>query len=345
MSQTKHHALAVVAAIVCLLLTACGGAPDFKVSGTVRDGRTMNLRIVYTGQDNLNNVLTAARDGKFTFTGKAPDDGGSLVEIYDNDYRRLGLFYAENGDKIKVTVDADNPYTLTVEGNDVSERLCKWLHDNSKVLAARNAVAINAAIAKYVQANPEDIVSGLLMASLYNACVDPARATRLLESLSPEARPATLLNPRLLTDGRLAGAVHPKPVTGLHYLSSKTDSITLFNPRHNRRTLMTFSGVQDNRDSIIDSLHSFWKRRPARVSVLDVRFDADTFTWRRDLRTDSVSWPSGWVAGSVANPDIARLSIPTLPYFIVVDSLGRQIYRGTSLTTALKKAGNTSKNR
>lgn len=335
--QIKVLLYTVLTAVAATLLTACGGAPDFKVTGTVDGGRTMNLRIVYAGRDNLNNVLTAARDGKFEFKGEAPEDCGALVEIYDNDYRRLGLFYAENGDELKVTVNPDNPFAGTVKGNETSERLAEWLHANAAVLAGRDAKAINAAVAKYVKANPDDIVSGLLMATLFNASADPAQASKLLQSLTAEARPAVIVNPALLTDGRLAGDIAGKPVTGLHYLSAATDSITLFNPRKHKRTLLAFSGVQNSRDTIIEGLRKFWPGRPARVTVLDIRLDVDTFAWRRDLRADSIKWPSGWVAGSVANPDMARLAIPTLPYFIVVDSLGKPQYRGTSLSAALKK--------
>lgn len=48
----------------------------------------------------------------------------------------------------------------------------------------------------------------------------------------------------------------------------------------------------------------------------------------------SAIWLQTWAPGSVASTNIGKLSIPRLPYFIVADSTGAQIYRGPSISTA-----------
>ena len=62
--------------------------------------------------------------------------------------------------------------------------------------------------------------------------------------------------------------------------------------------------------------------------------DADTMSWRRNVRADSVSWPTAWAAGAIAAPGVDRLGIPSVPYFIVADSTGRQLFRGRSIKQA-----------
>lgn len=331
MKKSLPHLLVLFAA---LLLASCSARDSFTVDGTLADGATMNLRVVYNGPDNVNNVLTAARDGKFGFKGQAPENG-TLVEILDNDYRRLAFFYAENGDKLKVTVDPSGKQPQQVEGNDADGRLCEWLAKNARVMNGRDSRAINAAVAAYVRGYSDDIVSTVLMAALYDARTDPAGAAKLLELIAPAARPASMVQPAMLT---LPGGTAPAKVLPFNVFSSVSDTVVSFSPRKHARTLLVFSQGVNTRDSIVTALRKFYRSRPKNVGVLDVRFDTDTMQWRMAVRRDSVTWPAAWVAGAVSAPGIDRLAIPTLPYFIVADSTGAQLYRGTSLSRAIKTA-------
>lgn len=327
--------------LIVLLIPAvssCGNGGKFTVDGTVEGGRTMNMRIVYNGEDNVNNILTAARDGKFQFTGYAPDKRGVLVEFLDNDYRVMGRLYAENGDKIKITVNADDRTAQSVEGNDLSERLSKWLNDNADCIRSRNAREINAAVARYARANPEDLLSGILMATEYNASIDITGAEKLLTELKPEARPSWLIDGRILTEMRLSEKNISAPVTAITYLD-RHDSIVTFRPKESPRSILAFTGDNTGRaDSILRALKSFHKEH-SKVEIIDFWLETDTFTWRRTLRRDSVNWKSGWAAGSVGAPSLEQLAIPSLPYFVVTDSTGRQLYRGPSVSLAISKAG------
>ena len=323
--------------LVAVIASSCGDRGKFSIEGTVAGGRTMNMRVVYAGEDNVNNVLTAARDGKFEFTGYAPSDRGVLVEILDNDYRVMGRLYAEDGDKLKVTVDAEDRTKQKAEGNDLTERWTEWLHQNAAVLKGRNARAVNEAVAKYVKAHPDDMLSGVLMATEYDASIDGAGAEKLLTSLDPEARPAWMIDGRLLTESRLSAKMLENRITAMTYIDRR-DSIVTFKPKGHRRSLLVFTGEETGRgDSIVKKLKEFRETHKG-VEMIDFWLETDTFTWRRMLRSDSVDWKSGWAAGSVAAPALERLAIPRLPFFVVTDSAGRQLYRGGSVTLAVKKA-------
>lgn len=328
--------LTVLAAVTVMLLTSCG-SDSFKVKCDIAGGRTMNVRVVYAGDDVLNNVLGAARDGRFLFEGHAPENG-ALVEILDNDYRPLGRFFARNGDEIKLTVDPANPAVVRAEGSDVNERWSEWTAKNAKVLQSADSRAVNAAVAAYVKGHKDDILSSLLMITCYDASTDPEGAERLLQSIDPAARPESLTSVRMLVDARTSSRVARGKVAPIVYLSSRADTPVTFNPRRHTRTLLAFTGQQEERDSIIDALREFYGSRPRGTEVLDMRLDQDTLQWRRTVNSDSVAWPAAWVAGSVAAPGVDRLGIPTLPFFIVTDSTGTQIYRGTSVAAAVRMA-------
>ncbi|MDE6121334.1 MAG: hypothetical protein K2F63_06050, partial [Muribaculaceae bacterium] len=68
----------------------------------------------------------------------------------------------------------------------------------------------------------------------------------------------------------------------------------------------------------------------------------DTADWRKSVLPDSASWRQGWAAGTVSAIGVDRLAIPSLPFFVVCDSTGRQIYRGSDMTRACALADSLS---
>lgn len=313
---------------LALLCSACADNSKFTIEGDVAGKRTMNLRIVYPGDDNINSVLTAARDGKFTFEGNAPD--GALVEIFDNDYRVLGRLYAVNGEEIKVKIDPADQFACNVKGDEISERWCRWNKENARTLGSRNAAAINALIARYIKAHKDDILSTILLISYFDASLDPEQAHALLLSINKEARPASLIDAWTAGNARVGENALKAKVLPINYLDNR-DSLRVFTLKGKKLSLLAFSDQYSGRkDSIIPAI----KRLRTRVNVLDMSMDADTMSWRRSVRADSVEWSTAWAAGAIAAPGVDRLGIPSVPYFIVADSAGRQLFRGRSIKRA-----------
>lgn len=323
-SQMKNLSLYIL--LLCaVFVTACSGSGKFKVDGTVEGNRTMNLRVVYPGHDNINSVLIAAREGKFQFEGQAPD--GALVQIYDNDYRLMGSFYAKDGDELHVRLNPASPAAISVKGNDVSERWCSWNKANMKALQSRSAAAVNKAVAEYVKGHKNDVLSALLIMADYDASLDPAGASRLMASLSKEARPAVLIGMWQGANARVNDRAATAKVLPVNYMDTR-DSLCVFSVKGHRLSLLAFSSQNTGRkDSVLAAL----KRLNGRVNMLDFSTDDDTVTWRRSHRSDSVSWRTAWAAGTISAPGIDRLGVPTVPFFIVADSTGRQLLRTPSV--------------
>lgn len=321
-------------AVMAMLLWACSDDNTFTIQGTVDGGRTMNLRIIYTGEDVTNNVLTASRDGKFAFKGHAPE-GGALVRVTDNDFRPLATVFVHNGDKISMTIDATNPYGYTATGNDITERLGQFVTANAKTLALRTPKTTNALIANYVKGHRDDMVSTILLVTEYFVGNDPVGAGKLLETIARPARPDLLTAEWIASNRHTGGEQVRAKVLPIRYLD-RGDTVKTFDPKKAHVNLLVFTNIESGRrDSIIDALRTLNERRAkGRFAMLDFSMDTDTINWSRNARTDSVKWPTAWAVGSIAAPGVDRLGIPSLPYFIVADSTGRQVYRGSSLTRA-----------
>lgn len=329
--------LAVFAVVVALLIALAGCSKDkfFEVTGTIKGNPTMNIRYVYYNGQTLINGVTAARDGKFGF--RADSDDPVMVELYDNDYRLLGRLYAANGDKIKCQLDPKNPYLSTYEGNDVSKRYAGFTVKNADKLIKHDQDA-NRLIADYVRANPADIVSAMLIVGSYDASRDIRGADSLLLALKAEARPENITSYYEFQISRVATTDAFDAVLPMT-LRDRRDSLVSYNPRRSRNTLLVFSDQESGRaDSILPELHRLHKKYDSkRLAIIDFSVDPDTLVWKSGTRADSAAWLQTWAAASLSAPAISRLGIPTVPYFIVTDSLGNQLYRGVSLSQALEK--------
>lgn len=328
--------------LLCLVAAACSKSEDFTVKGKIADGATMNVRAIYYEDGKMQNSVFPADKGAFAFKGHSPE--GAVIELLANDYRLLGRFYAADGDEIELTLYPKSPSKIQFKGNEIGERWAKVLNDNAALLDSKNTAGINAFVAKYVSAHRDDIVSTLLLMTSYDWSSNPAEGERLLASIAAEARPARLVDGCTVNLARVGKQAVEARVVPFSYIDER-DSLANFNPRRQEMALLAFSNENSGRaDSIVPALKRIHNARAneKKLRVLDFSLDSDTLTWRRLIRPDSAKYDHGWVAGSVAAPAVRRLGIPRLPFFVVIDSAGTQLYRGGSIKAAealLKKKG------
>ena len=120
---------------------------------------------------------------------------------------------------------------------------------------------------------------------------------------------------------------------------ARNDTVTTFSPRKHRLSLLVFSDENSGRaDSIVPALRRLRKAHTDKaLGIIDISLDTDTLAWQSSTRNDTATWDAAWGTGGIASAALRPLAIPRLPYFIVTDSVGSQIYRGASISQALKK--------
>ncbi len=319
--------------LAAFLLAACGHSNNYLVEGVIEGNPTMNLRVITYADGNITQAVVASRDGKFNFSGTA--QRGALIEIYDNDYRIIARTYAENGNNIELKLKRNSPSSIQAKGNEVAQRWASWLNENKELMDGRNAKAKNSAIAAYVGAHKSDPVATLLLVSEYDANIDAQGADSLLSLITPEARLSDVSAALSVQLERISTMVTREPIASVPYreMGNRTK---IFNPHRSQLSLMAFSDdMSGRRDSILEQLrHIALHRSAGRFDMVDFSVDSDTLVWKRSIVTDSATWTQGWVAGSISGQALAKLGIPTVPYFIVVDSAGRQVWRGQSISEA-----------
>lgn len=312
--------------VVVLLAAACSDSERFRVNGTIEGKPSMNIRAEYYTRGAYQTLVTAVREGEFEFYGTA--DQPTMLEITDNEHRPIARLWVVNGETYQVDIDPSTPFGIATSGSDINARWSAFLREHG--------TEGNSAVADYISGHPDDIVSTLLLISHYDASADPAGADSLMSLIAPAARPSAI------TDGfnyllhRLISEEAETTVDSIVYFDTHIERKAL-RPSEHRRTLIAFSTADGTlrRDSVAPMLRR--AARPAKdTAIVDVSLDADTATWLSGHRADSIAAISAWAPGGVASVTASRLAISDVPFFVVCDSAGRQLYRGPSASEAEK---------
>lgn len=322
--------------MTALLLCSCGHSDNFRVTGAIRDGAAINLRFIYYANGGVYSGLTASVDGLFEFEGHSADP--AAVEVYDNDYRLLARFTAANGEDIDLTIDRTNIYRQKAGGNRTNKELTEFYNANADALAKGDTPERNKLIAEYVAAHPESPASQLLLATEFDAssAEASAQANELLGLLAPEARIYELAEPFAKLNAQVGSEASREPIAAIAYKAPGNRTET-FVAQRQKFAVIAVSDANHGRDSVVDGLRKLAEHeKEGRFAILDLSVDADTITWRRSVDKDSASWAQGWAAGAISGQALDRLGIPRVPYFILVDSAGNQLWRGPGAKEAVK---------
>lgn len=324
----------LIALPLMLIFAACGNDDEFTIRGKIKDNPTLNLRIIYYGNGALQTAITAANEGEFEFHGNTKRP--AIIEIYDNDYRIIGRAYAVNGETIECEFDRNDVNNVKLSGNAVVEEWSKFLTKNAEGLRLRGRIA-NRLVADYIKANPDNVLSSILLLTSYDSSENALQADSLLSSISAAARPHDLVDGYNFMIQRLVSNKAMGKVVPIPYFA-KGDSLIIYNPSRSELSLIALSNSESGRmDSILPALRRLHNlATDKKLKIMDISVDQDTLAWQRSVRQDSAKWAQGWVAGSVASPGLNTLGISRVPYFIVCDSSGKQLYRGPSIVEAEK---------
>lgn len=332
----RHLYNILIGAILAVAFISCGEKKSFSINGEVHGGANTNLYIKYYSGDAIYSGVTAARNGKFE--GEFPLPSPAVVHLLDNEGNVLGFLYAKGGDALSVKIDRSNPAKTVVEGSDVNERWSGLMNDNSELLYSADSKKINDLIEDYITVHPSDVVGALMYASFYDATLDPVHAGEVLESIDAEARRAEILDSYTSQLRRFAVPDAYENIDSISYRPADKDTSMVFSAKGKKASLISISNDNSRRnDSIVPPLKRLYKNLPEdKAQILDLALTSQYSAFSSRVRRDSAKWVQGWVPGGIIGDELYRLAIPEIPYFIVTDTAGTQIYRGGSFAEAEK---------
>lgn len=320
----RNLLLFVIIAAVC---AACGHNDSFtlRVEGG-ENAANLHFVLRYATADGSIATYTAPanENGEAVLIGNAPE--WTLASILQEGGVQLAIFPIRNGEDATVRLNADATSVEKVEGTKTIERFYEFLESN-------NDRPYNANIEAYVADNPDDVVSGALMVLYYDSRDNERRADSLFTSIRSEARPISLTRNFAGTYGtELARAADPR-VFPFKLFTVAPDSLRTIRFNEHSYTLFAFVERSGN-PAMADSLTALqWLNPRKRLQIVEVSPASDSAAWRAAISSDpdTIRRLRGWTPSFASSPQFRRMSVPRLPFFILADSTGAQIYRGGTL--------------
>lgn len=334
MANKKLNPLRALVGALALMALSCSGPKTFDVEGRVAGNANMNLYVKYYGNGRVNSALALAREGQFEFKGASA--APAYMEISDNEGRPLAYLCIANGDKASVTIERSNPFLSQASGSPALEEWTRVANANADVLLNGPDSAANAIIEDYVLANPRAMASAMLLLTAYRTDANPLMADSLARTIAPEARPDGVFDSYVTILSPYSSPAYAEPVDTLWYRTAKSRDTQTYAPADHKITLLVLSNDQFRsfrRDTLVPALKLAAKDK--KLQIVDLVLSTDTSNFKSAVRLDSATWIQGWAPGGIYARGLDRLSIPTLPYYIILDSAGRQTHRTPSLTQVL----------
>lgn len=318
--------------LLAIVSVSCGDSETYTLDVTIDGLGTRNVNLFIYSRSGLKSVSIPAVDNVLTY--KSSSGEPVLVDLLTNDRRFLGCIMVGNGETVKAHFVPDNNGSTSVDGNKVSHRLYSFISDNAAYIDSAQPDKLNAAIEQYVKGNPDDIVSGILLSRFYDVVDDYSRPAELAALLSPEARPAAVM-------GGFSELINVNtdslpPLTEISLMTSDK-GLQTFSPGDGLGLMLVVSGADsEGRDSVVNRLNETFDTLKEQVRMVELVLAADTVRLNK-LLTDSVKpkYDVAWMPGGVVSPSIRSLNIKQIPMYILADTVGAIIYRGTLLEDAV----------
>jgi len=298
------------------------------------------FRVVYYASDRhggmvLENVAVIAK-GKGEL--KCPTRNPMLVYLYPGAGQADPIvLFAERGDDIKITGTSSDPYSWTIEGNDIDSQLSEWRIANAGILKKADPAETNKAVAKYVTENPESSLSPLLLLTVFSRRCDETLFRRLWQSLRGSAADKAWSGLAARADIPAGNAATPGKLKDM-VARSLANGIDTIRPDSVDATLLFFwnNGLNDRRQRF-DSIKALAKEFPDSSGrlIADICLDPDSLGWKAPLRSDSLKDVARfWIPAGLADRRIMALGVPRTPFYIVLSPNGHQRYRGDETSGA-----------
>ena len=323
----------IVMAAMLLIAAACSSPSEVSITGEIEGAGSADVVVTYFARGGVQRKSVTANDGRFTVNFESSTSTLAMVTLDDG--RLIAPLVVANGDKIDLKANVDDPSKLKVTGSEQSELIARWVADNSALLRQSNDSLVNRAVADFVGKNTDRLASTAVLITYFRSAGNEVTADSLFSLLSGQARAAEVVQ----GFNSVVSAQQVSSVRGnLPYMTlyERCDSTINFYPGAHAVNLLCF--VNDDRSQRTEATGMLRRLTDSlsekRFYGLELSAAPDSATWIESLEIKAPEWDQVWLMASVGTPAVRELAIPRLPYYIVADSTGRQLYRGQSASRA-----------
>lgn len=249
------------------------------------------------------------------------------------------LIYAERGDKIVVAGKSADVSEWEIKGNKVTEALTQWRIDNISLISSKDSDKLNKVVGEYVARHPDSPAAAIILYFYF----DRRGHEKEFVDLQNKLENKVLENERLMDAISMSDLFTQLPMETafprqLILTGEEGYADTLLLTKGKAKFLF-FRPSGNIRDVIpMDTLKKMAKKDTAGHHIAELYMDSDSLSWRRHVRKDTIPEMSRlWMPLGMLDSVAMSMQVRTLPYYIVVDSKGKEIYRGDDWKEARKK--------
>lgn len=331
----SHSADRVVLLLLLLIVAACGASDKFSISIEMGEDIERQIVVTYATPTGIAREYVGMRGGKAKFEGEVAT--WSVAMLTWSDGEPIGQCIVRDGEHITLIFNPGESLP-TVKGSGPTKLLYNFISDNDSAINAGDRQQLTTKVVDFVGDHPSDPASLVVINDYLDARGNEALSDSLLELILPEARPATLL----LNYGTInAIALNESKLQVLYPFSAfvaEGDSLLRILPTASRVSLFAIlSSSKSTRAKQVEALRAFSKEADSlRLTITEISAQPDSVEWRRSIASDSATWRQVWAPGATASSALKRLSVPREPFYVVTDSTGSQIYRGSDYSDMLR---------
>lgn len=304
-------------------------------------------RIVYYASDRrggmMRETVAEITSGKGEIV--LPQRNPSLIYLFSASSKFPDVvIYARRGEELKVSGNSGNAMEWEAEGNATTRSLTEWRLSNLDALKSRNTDKINAAVKDFIEKNADSEAAAIILYVYFT------RRGHEREFAALEGRIA----PGVLDEPELMGALSQGDrLTGLPVESRYPPQIILHGEDGFADTLKT--GAQGSPSGREGNLLMMFKKgddyspgagvdsivklaeENRKGLIAELYAETDSMGWQRHLRHDTLPGVRRmWLPMGLADSLAINMGVRRLPYYIVLDPKGRELYRGDSFSDAAR---------
>lgn len=305
----------------------------FKIEGALSDAGKKTLRGVYVNEAGVQTQYATVEGNRFTFEGVS--SMLTIFYIYTAQNKLLTKVVMKNGDGLKMRGTIKHNYLIEMKGSDENEDWNNFRRENHLLYQEEKTKELDKKIEEYIKINGDKMASLLLLLSDYSSLDSSKHVHDLLNKIDEKVRSASILKAYTEMNASLTLTKEDRKKYHSFMLYNENDSLESFIPLRSNMTVLCFWVNDDeSRTSIIkelDTLYTDYKKKN-KLQIADIMLDSDTTRWKRTLRREKTDWKHYWAVGGIMNKSIKELMIKNTPEFIILDSIGQQLYRGDSIS-------------
>lgn len=340
MAFLKKFKLVLIVGIAASLslLWGCSEEEHFRIEGKLWEPTMKIVELTYLDNGAFKRISTHSDEsGKWTMDGVSAQPTLAFLTVSGSE--PLATLVVQNGDHLTVELEGpDGSKGVKVKGNRTSELIAQFDAESREALAKGNGGDMNKRVADFIVNNPKEMASAVLLILRFDSRGNEVLADSLMGLISPKAKPTGVMQNFAATIANQVSAESRENIQAMS-LYDRRDTTVRYNPARQSYTLIAFIDTNRKmRDSIVPKLRNLREKWPEnRLMEIEVSLARDSAAWKQSVSGDSAKWVQAWAPGTVSSSNFRKLSVRRAPFFIVADSAGHQLYRGSSIRMAEKE--------